>query len=221
MQLKSVFSFLSNNKTLISILGIWLVSISGILGIWLGDSDWFLSKTPFNLLLCLLLTFWNFPLKNGWRSILLWSCIYLLGMGVELVGVHTGILFGNYHYGNNLGQKIGGVPLLIGVNWMILTFITGSICKRFIQAKWLVILCSALLMVILDFFIEVNAPIFDFWYWDIGYPPLRNFIDWFIIAVLMQTILQDELYTKKHPFPLHHFTSQLLFFAFFYVIYAF
>ena len=220
MQLIAYFSNL-DQKTKISLFGLWLVTISGILGIWLGDSDWFLSKTPFNLLLCLFLTLWNFPLKNGWKSILLWSLLYLLGMGVELVGVHTSLLFGKYHYGNNLGPKIAGVPLLIGVNWMILTFITGSICRRFIAQKWLVILCSALLMVTLDFFIEVNAPRFDFWYWDIGYPPLRNFIDWFIIAVIMQTILHNELYTKKHPFPLHHFASQLLFFAFFYVIYTF
>lgn len=220
MQLIAYFSNL-DQKTKISLFGLWLVTISGILGIWLGDSDWFLSKTPFNLLLCLFLTLWNFPLKNGWKSILLWSLIYILGMGVELVGVHTGLLFGKYHYGNNLGPKIAGVPFLIGVNWMILTFITGSICRRFIKQKWLVILCSALLMVTLDFFIEVNAPRFDFWYWDIGYPPLRNFIDWFIIAVIMQTILHNELYTKKHPFPLHHFASQLLFFAFFYVIYTF
>jgi putative membrane protein len=76
-------------------------------------------------------------------------------------------------------------------------------------------------MVTLDFFIEVNAPLFDFWYWDIGYPPLRNFIDWFIISVIMQTILQEELHREKHPFPIHHFASQLLFFAFFYVIYTF
>ena len=220
MQLIAYFSNL-DQKTKISLFGLWLVTISGILGIWLGDSDWFLSKTPFNLLLCLFLTLWNFPLKNGWKSILLWSLIYILGMGVELVGVHTGLLFGKYHYGNNLGPKIAGVPFLIGVNWMILPFITGSICRRFIKQKWLVILCSALLMVTLDFFIEVNAPRFDFWYWDIGYPPLRNFIDWFIIAVIMQTILHNELYSKKHPFPLHHFASQLLFFAFFYVIYTF
>lgn len=220
MQLIAYFSNL-DRKIKISLFGLWLVTISGILGIWLGDSDWFLGKTPFNLLLCLVLTLWNFPLKNGWKSILLWSLIYVLGMGVEWIGVHTGLLFGQYHYGTNLGPKIAGVPVLIGVNWMLLTFITGSICRRFMTQKWLAILCSALLMVTLDFFIEVNAPRFDFWYWDIGYAPIRNFIDWFIISLLMQTILQGELHREKHPFPIHHFASQILFFAFFYVIYAF
>ena len=47
MQLIAYFSNL-DQKTKISLFGLWLVTISGILGIWLGDSDWFLSKTPFN-----------------------------------------------------------------------------------------------------------------------------------------------------------------------------
>ena len=220
MNTTSIFPF-SNLKTKISLFVLWLVTISGIIGIWQGDAAWFLSKTPFNLLLCLLLIFWNFPLKNGWLSITIWSLVYLLGMGVELVGVNTGLLFGDYQYGENLGTKIGGVPLLIGVNWVMLTFITGSICKRFIHNKWLVLICGALLMVALDFFIEDAAPIFDFWCWEIGYPPLRNFVDWFIVSFIMQAMMINELHAEKHPYPINHFASQLLFFGFFYVINSF
>ena len=76
-------------------------------------------------------------------------------------------------------------------------------------------------MVALDFFIEENAPRFDFWYWQIGYPPLRNFIDWFIVSIIMQAIMITEIHKEKHPLPIHHFASQLVFFAFFYVINSF
>ncbi len=220
MNTTSIFPF-SDMKTKISLFVLWLVTISGIIGIWLGDSAWFLSKTPFNLLLSLVLILWNFPIKNGWRSLTIWSFVYLLGMGVELLGVNTGLLFGDYHYGENLGIKIGGVPLLIGVNWVVLTFITGSICKRFIHNKWLVLICGALLMVALDYFIEENAPRFDFWYWHIGFAPFRNFVDWFIVSIIMQAIMFNELHTENHPLPIHHFASQIVFFAFFYVINSF
>ena len=48
-------------------------------------------------------------------------------MIAETIGVNFGILFGDYEYGENLGFKIFGVPFLIGINWIVLTFITGSL----------------------------------------------------------------------------------------------
>ncbi|MDZ7604320.1 MAG: carotenoid biosynthesis protein [Cyclobacteriaceae bacterium] len=208
-------------KIKISVFVIWLVTIVGLLGIWLVHESWFLSKTPFTLMLGAGLLYWNFPVKNGWSSLAIWSLVYLIGIGVEIVGVNTGWLFGEYHYGQNLGPRIFGVPLLIGVNWTILTFLTATICKRYIRQKWLSLLIGALLMVGLDFLIEPTAPIFDFWYWSEGLAPLRNFVDWFVVSLILQVLIQKELHGGNNPYPMHHFATQVVFFAFFYVIYQF
>jgi putative membrane protein len=216
----TVIQFLSKKEN-ISIFIIWLVTISGVIGIWLGHGDWFLPKTIFNLSLGAAILIWNFPLKNGWKSLVIWSAVYLIGMIAEIIGTKTGILFGNYSYGNNLGPKIIGVPPLIGINWIVLTFLTATIARRVIHFKWLSIICGALLMVGLDFFIEPIAPIFDFWSWDEGFAPLKNFIHWFIVSLLMQAVVYDELPEKNHYLPIHHFASQVLFFTFFYAIYKF
>ena len=216
----TVIQFLSKKEN-ISIFIIWLVTISGVIGIWLGHGDWFLPKTIFNLSLGAAILIWNFPLKNGWKSLVIWSIVYLIGMIAEIIGTKTGILFGNYSYGNNLGPKIIGVPPLIGINWIVLTFLTATIARRVIHFKWLSIICGALLMVGLDFFIEPIAPIFDFWSWDEGVAPLKNFIHWFIVSLLMQAVVYDELPEKNHYLPIHHFASQVLFFTFFYAIYQF
>jgi putative membrane protein len=204
------------NKNTISIFAIWLVTISGLIGIYLGHLDWFISKTPMNLILGISLLYWNFPPKNGLQSWTIWLIVYLIGMTVELIGVNTGLLFGKYHYGENLGIKIVGVPLLIGINWVVLTFLTASLSKRYIQNKWLAILTGTILMVGLDFFIEPIAPIFDFWHWDLGYAPLRNFIDWFIVSFILQMIVINDLPEKSDSFPIHHLASQFVFFVFFY-----
>ena len=209
----------SSRKSLISIFIIWLVTISGMIGIWLGYGAWFLPKTPFNLLLGVVLLYWNFPIKNGWKSLIIWTIIYLIGMSTEIVGVNTGLLFGNYSYGNNLGLKLFGVPLLIGINWVVLTFLTASISRRFIPYKWPAIICGAILMVGLDFFIEPIAPIFDYWHWETGHAPFRNFVDWFFVSLFMQVLVMNDLPEKEHALPLHHFISQMLFFTFFYAIY--
>jgi putative membrane protein len=211
----------SVEKRQLSIFLIWLVTISGSIGIWLGYGDWFFPKTPFNLLLGVVLLYWNFPMKNGVKSLGIWSSVYLLGMGTEIVGVNTGLLFGNYSYGNNMGLKVFGVPLLIGINWVVLTFLTATISRRLIVNKWAATLMGALLMVGLDFFIEPVAPIFDYWCWDAGYAPLRNFVDWFFISLFMQLLVMNDLPEKKHPLPIHHFISQVLFFTFFYASYSF
>ena len=216
----TVIQFLSKKEN-ISIFIIWLVTISGVIGIWLGHGDWFLPKTIFNLSLGAAILIWNFPLKNGWKSLVIWSIVYLIGMLAEIIGTNTGILFGNYSYGNNLGPKIIGVPPLIGINWIVLTFLTATIARRVIHFKWLSIICGALLMVGLDFFIEPIAPIFDFWSWDEGVAPLKNFIHWFIVSLLMQAVVYDELPEKNHYLPIHHFAAQVLFFTFFYAIYQF
>ena len=216
----TAIQFLSKKEN-ISIFIIWLVTISGVIGILLGHGDWFLPKTIFNLSLGAAILIWNFPLKNGWKSLVIWSAVYLIGMIAEIIGTKTGILFGNYSYGNNLGPKIIGVPPLIGINWIVLTFLTATIARRVIHFKWLSIICGALLMVGLDFFIEPIAPIFDFWSWDEGVAPLKNFIHWFIVSLLMQAVVYDELPEKNHYLPIHHFASQVLFFTFFYAIYQF
>jgi len=216
----TAIQFLSKKEN-ISIFIIWLVTISGVIGIWLGHGDWFLPKTIFNLSLGAAILIWNFPIKNGWKSLVIWSIVYLIGMIAEIIGTKTGILFGNYSYGNNLGPKIIGVPPLIGINWIVLTFLTATIARRVIHFKWLSIICGALLMVGLDFFIEPIAPIFDFWSWDEGFAPLKNFIHWFIVSLLMQAVVYDELPEKNHYLPIHHFASQVLFFTFFYAIYQF
>jgi len=220
MRRVAVFQWLAEKEN-ISILIIWLLTLIGLLGIGMGYGDWFLPKTIFNQLVGVALLIWNFPLKKGWKSMAIWSSVYLIGMTAEIIGVNTGILFGDYSYGHNLGPTIVGVPPLIGFNWLVLTFLTGTIAKRFMPNHWLAIIGGAFLMVGLDFFMEPTAPIFDFWHWQGGIAPLKNYIHWFLVALLLQVIVVNDLPEKKQPLPMHHFISQLLFFIFFYFLYTF
>ena len=142
-------------------------------------------------------------------------------MGGEILGVNYGLLFGDYYYGENLGWKVLGVPLLIGVNWMVLTFLSAYISKQIFQNKWLTFFAGALLMVGLDFFIEPVAPVFDFWHWDIGHAPLQNFIAWFGVAFVLQILVDKVIPKENHAFPFHPFAAQTVFFVFFYVLYQF
>jgi len=189
-----------------------------MIGIWLGHGDWFLPLTPLNLLLATGLLVWNFPKVNG-KNVGIWAAAFAIGMFVEILGVNYGLLFGDYYYGENFGPKVLGVPLLIGVNWAVLTFLSAYLSQRWLGRNWMAYVVGAALMVGLDFFIEPTAPLFDFWHWDIGHAPLQNFVAWFGIALILQFMVRHFIPSEKHPLPLHHFLSQLVFFAFFYVLY--
>lgn len=203
----------THKKILFGIL--YLFQVSAIIGVSLGFQQWFISKTPLLLLLNLCFLTLCYPLTVKDLGVLVF--LFTAGMAVEWIGVHYDFLFGTYYYGNNLGPKFNGVPWLIGCNWMVLVVTTSAIARRFFSKKWLIALAGAFLMVFLDFFIEPVAPKFDFWIWNDGHAPLRNFIAWFIIAAILQYVFIS--FKKKNSnlgISVHIYISQLIFFAYFY-----
>jgi putative membrane protein len=194
----------------VAIVIIWLFQISAILGIISGFQEWFITKTPLNLLIFLLLTISLFPIRTT-KSFLALGLFFFLGIFVEWCGVNYGLFFGNYWYGDNLGIKFQGVPLLIGVNWAILVFITACMGQAILKS-WISIFIGALLMVLLDLFMELPAHEFDFWHWEQGHPPLQNFIAWFIVALIMHTIYFILKIKGNLRLSIHLFFAQLFFF---------
>lgn len=104
-----------------------LFHFSGAIGIIFSDhKEWFIQNTSFNLVFMSILLIWNQSQKNlSFLSFL--GISFFIGMGVEMIGVHTGRLFGTYHYGSAMGSKFNEVPWLIGLNWFVLMFCCGIV----------------------------------------------------------------------------------------------
>ncbi|MEM9868437.1 MAG: carotenoid biosynthesis protein [Bacteroidota bacterium] len=204
---------LNANKAYLAVGIIWLFHISGILGIALGFKEWFLTKTPLNLSICLLLFFWVFPIDT-FKKIIAFFLFFGIGMFSEWLGVNYGLLFGRYAYGANFGPKLDGVPWLIGCFWALLAFITSAMVSPLKLPAWAKAILASLLMVLLDFFMEQNAPNFDFWQFE-GHVPLRNYVTWFIIGLLMQIVLGFAKFSGNRFISYHLYLAQLLFFVFF------
>ncbi len=205
----------SMNAKALAIFVVWLFQVSAIIGISLGFQDWFITKTPFNLLLTAGLLMWYYPIENV-RKLIPVAIIYLVSLLIEWVGVHFGFLFGTYAYGNNLGFKIDGVPLLIGVTWATLILSTAAIADRLVQPIYLKIIMGALLMVFMDYFIETSAPPFDFWVWAEGAAPLRNYIAWFGVSLFLHAFYHQRKVKGDFTFSCHIYAAQLVFFIYFY-----
>lgn len=181
----------------------------------IGYYDWFISKTPLNLLVLFTLLVLNFPI-NTFKIAGVTLFFFSAGFLVEWIGVHYGFLFGAYHYGENLGFKLDGIPPLIGINWALLTLITAVIAQHMVSNILLRATLGAALMVGLDYFMEPSAPLFDFWHWEIGHAPLQNYITWFGIAFLLHLVYAYSNSKGPLKFSLHVYLAQLVFFLFFF-----
>jgi putative membrane protein len=206
-------SILQNKKLPVAIFLIWLFHLSGMIGVALGYKTWFIEKTPLNFLACTVLFIWIFPL-NSVRKWMVFGLFFLVGMFVEWLGANYSLLFGSYDYGNNLGTKIDGVPIFIGVNWALLTFITGELSTKIHNSIWVRAGIGAGMMVFLDFLMEQSAPSFDFWSFG-EEVPLENYITWFILAFLFHLIYQKTTIKGSSELSLHLFLAQVVFFGFF------
>ena len=202
------------NKKNISIFIIWLVHISGLLGMVFYDLDFFAGYTSINLFLMSIILFANIKLNNK-NQIFTLLLIFLIGMFSEFIGVNYGLIFGEYIYGNNLGFKLFGVPFLIGLNWVILTVICANIASILIKNNSIIqiIILGTLLMLFMDFVMEPIAPKLDLWKFKNLVVPTSNYIGWLIISILTQTIYNIQFKDREGKLSFNLYTAIFIFFV--------
>ena len=202
------------NKKNISIFIIWLVHISGLLGMVFYDLDFFAGYTSINLFLMSIILFANIKLNNN-NQIFSLLLIFLIGMFSEFIGVNYGLIFGEYIYGNNLGFKLFGVPFIIGLNWVILTVICANIASILIKNNSIIqiIILGTLLMLFMDFVMEPIAPKLDLWKFKNLVVPTSNYIGWLIISILTQTIYNIQFKEKEVKLSFNLYTAIFIFFV--------
>ncbi|MBK8491186.1 MAG: carotenoid biosynthesis protein [Saprospirales bacterium] len=190
-----------------------LMYVAGVVGIhWRVHPD-FILLTPLNLLFSLVVALYFHQNRS---SRLTWFLVlsYFLGFSAELFGVQTGILFGEYAYGAVLGPKIWGTPVMIGVNWMLVSYTAGMVVNAVVpEWSWQVrAVLGALLLVVLDLFIEPVAMAYDFWQWEGGVVPLRNYVGWFLVALPLQAFFAYQFKGQKNKVAAMLFIFQFAFF---------
>ena len=199
------------NREITSIAIIWLFHVSGILGLIYGNSEWFISATPLILSINFALLLINCNSHKWFFHMVILG--FLTGMITEILGVQRGWIFGDYKYGNALGYKILGVPMLIGVNWALLTIITAAIAQQFYENLFMRIVIGVCLMIFLDLLIEPIAPVLDFWAFEGGNAPLQNYIGWTAVAIFLQSIFHYFRIEVKGWFPNQLYILQIIFFT--------
>ncbi len=129
--------------------------------------------------------------------------LYFIFLFIEIVGVKTGKIFGQYYYGYSLGPKFLEVPLIIGLNWVFLIYLSYTIADIFKISNYLKIILSSFLMVFYDVILEQVAPIMDLWHWQDNHVPLLNYFSWFFLSLIVNLylrLIKIEIENKISPF---------------------
>ena len=174
--------------------------------------SFFIQLIPLALLLnVFLLVYFHKPQRLQNYAVMI--LVAVLGFAIEVVGVKTGVLFGNYYYGTALGPKLMGVPLLIGVNWFFLTYAATLIAGKIVGNTFVKILLASAMVVVYDFVMEPVAVYTGMWYWTEGKIPTQNYLMWFITAAFFVFLFSRFAKGSRNPLALPILVLQFLFFA--------
>lgn len=200
-------------KNLYAVIFIYLYFIAGIIWhSWSLTRSLMLQITPYGLFFVSILVLYP-CIKEKRKNLLTWIIMtYLITFILEIIGVKTGIIFGEYSYGFVLGPKIFGVPFIIGLNWVVVILGAIIISKMFFKNFLLSAIIAGLLAVIFDLALEPVAFKFGYWFWQWNIIPLQNYIAWFVISFLSAVFFNFLNVELKSTLPKHYFYAQAIFF---------
>jgi len=204
-----------------------LFHISAIIGLIFTDyKDFFISNTPLNLIVTIVLVFFTHQYIN--KSFWLFFIVcFLAGVIYEIIGINTGLLFGNYEYSDVMGYKILGVPVLLGALWFTTMYCVGGVTFQTFQwfkvtydvniAKkiefHLLAVLGAFVAVVLDYFLEPVAIKLNFWQWlPDGKIPFYNYVCWFFGSLILQYLFVNLSFSKENKFAVYLYLIQAVFF---------
>lgn len=139
--------------------------------------------------------------------------VILAGFFVEVAGVSTGQVFGEYQYGNNLGPRLFDTPLLIGLNWWMLIYIVSQLTRRTTLDSFSQLIIGAAIMTGYDVFLEPVAIATGMWNWSGHGVPIQNYLAWFVISFLFLGVFRWIKPGYNNPVAVRLLTVQLLFFV--------
>jgi bisanhydrobacterioruberin hydratase len=173
---------------------------------WLANLSWFQMLLSAGLLL------YTYPLQDKSSIFKFFIASYLVGLLVEIVGVQTGVIFGEYSYGTVLGWKILETPLVIGVNWFIVTYTINQLISKFNLNYLVHSALAASVITALDYLIEPDAIRLGMWTWIEKTIPIKNYIAWWIVSFGL-SYYYFNLKLKNHSFALLVLSMMVLFFV--------
>lgn len=187
----------------------YLVGIIGFALPW--TKQIFTWMIPWNLVLWAILL--GITDHSGWRKLIpVASIVFLGGFFVEVAGVNSGVLFGVYAYGSHMGPELWSTPLVIGLSWLIMMYLSMAVVQEVSMHPVYRTVLAAVLMVIYDFLLEPAAMWMNMWNWQGGKVPMMNYIMWFLVSLVLASLFPLFKLRLRNRLAKPLFIAQVVFF---------
>lgn len=203
----------SNTNTRLRISLLFILHFFGLLACNIESlQPLFYMGTPYHLILITALLLFD---SSIWERTLVayLGVVFLIGMAVEIVGVNTGLLFGNYHYTPALGVQLGGVPILIGITWASTAYACNILASMWFSKPVIKVVAAACFMVLFDVVLEQFATAVPLWQWHGGIIPLYNYVCWFLVGLFISYFFDYLKINHPNTVAPYFLLSQIIFFA--------
>ena len=119
------------------------------------------------------------------------------GLVAEAVGVATGFPFGRYEYADTLGPAVLGVPVVIPLAWVMMTWPAYLVAARLVRSRPARVAVGAVALASWDLFLDPQMVAAGHWRWDDPLPslpgvptvPLTNYAGWLLVAAVLMLLL--------------------------------
>lgn len=211
-----MWRFLTNpRKATYLLLLFYAVGVAGM--VFEFSRPWFIRLIPFALLLSTFLLIIHHKGTKNMRMAIVVAVLYLAGFFVEVLGVNTGLIFGEYSYGPGLGWKVFNTPLMIGLNWVLLIYTSASVLQSLGWKSPAIVAGGATMMLTYDLVLEEVAPVMDMWTWSAADVPVQNYISWWVIAALMHALVASNRLKFTNRLAMPVILVQFIFFTIIYI----
>jgi len=193
-----------------ALITVYAVGVVGMLLPW--SFPLFQMLIPYTLLFCFFMLALFHQGKLNLRNSLFYLFVLVAGFAVEVYGVKTGQIFGQYTYGAHIGIKVFDTPLLIGLNWLFLVYSTAALTDKLKMPLVAKVLLPSLAMVVYDLVAEQVAPVLGMWSFKGGSVPFQNYLAWFGLALVFHTLLRVLHIRTANPLSVMLLGLQFVFF---------
>jgi putative membrane protein len=123
-----------------------------------------------------------------------WTARFLVvvvggSLAVEALGVATGFPFGDYAYGDGLGPRVAGVPLVVPLAWAMFAYPAHVVGVRLGRP----VLAGAWALASWDLFLDPQMAAEGYWTWadptGLNGIPWSNHLAWLAVALLLMAAL--------------------------------
>lgn len=140
-------------------------------------------------------------LTRGRRGLSCFVVAAVVGFGADVLGVHTGVPFGDYGYSATLGVQLAGVPLLAALAWAMMAWPAALVARRLAATMPVRVLVGAWALASWDLFLDPQLVAAGAWRWADPNPhlpgepavALTNYAGWLLVAALISLVVQQIL----------------------------